>query len=1105
MTESIENLRKALAEVRHHRAHFSTDAYNTVVATLLERIRNNRTITETKNEPVKSDEIRLVTVMFVDVVESTRLARKMDRGDWKTLISDAHSLMASIVLEAEGNVGQYLGDGMLCYFGAQHSRGDDALRAVNCALVIQQAMLDYAEQAVRKYKQATGFAVRISLSTGRVVVGLIGNEEKQELLALGPATNLASRLQSFAEPNTIVIDAQTQRRVRTHFQLDSHEPVKVKGFEEMVAYYTVLNKIENPKTEFTNNEIVGREMPFVGREREVDAIMDIWWHAQVDHEFKVVSILGEVGIGKSRLLQQLTENINQQPITQINMFADYERREMSHNLLRNLLIKRSNLTDDTPPELARERINQYVTSSWNDPDAQTVGNVLGYMYTSDQDVEAQSQTARRGHLQQRMIFSWVARWFNGMAESSPLLIVVDNVQWIDPLSIELLEFLATELHNEIGMILVAGRNDVRVNNTSYMHGITNHYSLTLSQLSDKATHDLINAVVADVERMNPAVVDSIAERSNGNPLFVREFLSILFDSGVIHEQNGRYQFNLVKYDATVSELPGGLTGVLQARLDELPQQARVMVQAASVVGQRFWSGVITEMVNVESERTLDNLVQRGIIYLNPESSFEGEREYQFRHNLYQEVAYGMLPRAKRESYHSDVTRWLVTRMAGKPEYFPMLADQFSKADQHEASLFTYLEAVQNRRARGLLDETLSLIESGLAQAPFVEREIALPITSQLWTIRAQTYNALNRFAEASAASDSALKLLAELPDNQLVNIRVTAARTLGVAYRSMGRYHEAFEALSRAHDRAPEDDAVLQCSVLGSFGSLARYRGKLSESLAYQERALGYAEKTNQSSELNGIMTQLGLIAYEKGNIADALDYFERVLDINLDRENIHFQILDLRNIGATYQTVFAYDQALSAFEKAQELEDYIHYHDSLLQAYRALTLIEVGRIDEGLDELQSAANRGHEDVYNNLQIQLVQIQGLITVQKYEEAAPLVQDLIKRTESLNPVLYGRSLMWKGQLCHGSNPEKATKYLYQALQYESEFGGQYIWMCYQALGEATTNPNLRQKHYSQSLNVLNAIGYSLSSRPTLQDAFTKSDIVRAITHEAEQVV
>jgi class 3 adenylate cyclase/tetratricopeptide (TPR) repeat protein len=1105
MSKSIETLQTALAEVRAQRSQFSPKVFDTIITALLEKLQHDRAETDSKNHSAKTDEIRLVTVMFVDVVESTRLTQQMESSDWKDLISHAHKLMVATILEFEGSVGQFLGDGMLCYFGAQDSRRDDALRAVDCALMIQKHMEAYSEEAMRHYKMKTGFAIRISLSTGRVVVGMIGSDDKQELLALGPATNLASRLQSFAKPQTIVIDPQTQRRVRSHFKLNPHEPVKVKGFEEMIAYHTVLGKIENPSVDFTNNKISGRTIPFVGRETERTQIADMWWQAQVDNQFKVVSILGEVGIGKSRLLQDILEIINEQPVTLIRMFADYERRDMSHNLLRNLLITHCNLTDDTPPDVAKKRITDYVIQTWDNPDAEAAGNVLGLLYTDNSSDEAQAEEIRRnGHLRQRMIFMWISRWFMGMARSSSLLIVVDNLQWIDSLSVELLEYLAIELRQESGMIIGAGRSDMRVNNSGYMYRVPNHVAVVLPPLEKSDTIALIQQVLHDVKRLSQSIIESIADRSNGNPLFLREFLSILFDNQVIAKKNESFTFNLVKYYTTLSELPTGLTGVLQARLDELPAQARLIVQASATVGQRFWSGMIDEMIGDDTDNFLDELVQRGIIYQNSESSFENEREFQFRHSLFQEVAYGMLPRAQRETYHSVVTRWMVTRMAGKPEYFPMLADQFAKSDQYEASLFTYLEAVQNRLERGLLDETLALVESGLAQAPHVPREVALPVTSQLWTIRAQAYNALNRYSEASAAAEAALKLLDELPMNQLVNIRITAARLLGTAYRSMGRYQEAFEALTNAHELTPESDGVFLEQVLGAFASLSMYRGQLNESFAYQERAYSYAQKTNSINALSGNLTQLGLIALQQGKPSDALDYFEPVLKHNVDRKNIHYQILDLRNIGATYLSVFAYEEAIVTIEGAQELEGYIHHKDALLQAYRALALIEVGRIEEGITEMQDALSRGHKDTYYNLQTQLIQIEAWVKLKRYDEAFDKVRDFLETTRNQNQILYGRGLLMQGQLYQISDPSRAEGLLEQALEHELKNAGLYVWVCHYALAQATADAALRHQRLNQAFQVLTTIGESLSSRSDLQASFTGSTIFRHIEQMIEPV-
>ena len=194
-SEQIERLKQALAEMRNQKEVFSEVTFAQVVMVLLEKLRRLQTILPIEN--AAADEIRLVTVMFIDVKDSTEMAQSMDTSDWKGIIAATHERIADVVSQWDGQIGQYLGDGVLCFFGAQRSRGDDAPHAVACALQIQTVLGLYAETILERYK--IEFGVRIGISTGRVVVGMIGSQtSRQELLALGPATNLAARLQGIS-------------------------------------------------------------------------------------------------------------------------------------------------------------------------------------------------------------------------------------------------------------------------------------------------------------------------------------------------------------------------------------------------------------------------------------------------------------------------------------------------------------------------------------------------------------------------------------------------------------------------------------------------------------------------------------------------------------------------------------------------------------------------------------------------------------------------------------------------------------------------------------------------------------------------------------------
>lgn len=1116
-TNRVDNLKSALAEVRANKHVFSSEAYSQIVFALLDRIRVLQTV-QSSSVSDERDEIRLVTVMFIDVQDSTELAqelsRELARSDhysdstdvWKRIIAGCHERLSKIIQEWDGEVGQLLGDGMLCFFGAHHSRSDDAIRAVSAALEAQEAMMDYARILRERHPYGWfNFAIRIGISTGRVVVGMVGGESKKEFLALGPTTNLASRLQTICPPGNIFIDAETYRRIRNHFLTFSQRPATLKGFDEPVEHYAVLERRRRPATRFTSTGIAGIETPFVGRSMEIDFMTAISERANEDRLFHVVTIYGETGAGKSRLLQEFAFKLADRAFIQVHMVADYEKRTASYKLLRNLLAKSCNLTEETAPEITRQRIIDFVKDSWPEPDAEAVAAVMGYLCGYGFMDSPHVQPLKRGGPgQDKLAFSWLARWFRGLAETGTLLIVVDNLQWADTSSIDLLEYLAHDLKDFAGVIIAAARPELRAEKPYYMRSVERHSALVLENLDTASMRELIASILNQVNGVSENLTNLIVERSEGNPLFIEEFLATLFDSGVFESTGtGEWRVNKLLYETTISKLPSGLVGVLQARLDDLPPVARHLLQVAAVAGQNFWAGAVASMTDVILSTTLNDLVTRGLIVEVPDSIFENEREYQFRNTLYREVAYNMLPNAKREEYHRKLAGWMAARISNRPEYMPALAEQYELGTQYDNAMSIYLTAAEYRLERGLLDEALALIEKGLAPAGKVPREVALPVTCKLWTARGQAYNALNRFDEASAACQSALRLLNELPIDQFLNTRIRASRMLALAYRSLGNYTGALEVLQQAYEYVPPNDTEELATVLRAFGTLFMVRGRLNQSLAYMERAHSYAEDLGDPRHLAGTMTQLGLIAYNRGNLATSIDYFDHTLTINRKRENIHYQIMDLRNIGAVYLALFAYELANEAFSEAVKLQTSLQYRDPLLDAFRGQCLIGMNQPLEGIHLLRESADRGHKDAYSAFLLRLLYISGLARTGDYVQCREKGQLFVEDVEAHNPLLHGRGKLWLGIAAHALGEPGAIKLLEEALQSELTFGGLYVWTCYQALGLASTHPDSARALYGAAMNTLNAIGSSLHTRPDLQKTLLNNSFVKSIMTSAEE--
>lgn len=1084
----IAKLRAALGEIFSRRSVFSHDTYTQIVLAIYDRIRDLQS--DAASVADESDEIRLVTVMFIDVLDSTQLAHQVGAEDWKLIIGEAYARLGALIREWDGEVAQYLGDGLLCFFGAHHSQEDDAVRAVYCALAMQEALAAYARELYDTYR--IRFAARIGMSTGRVVVGMIGDEDKQELLALGTPTNLAARLQTLAEPGKVLIDSQTYYRVRKHFITQAHPLTQVKGFEAPVEYYTVLGRRQRRPTQLTLSQIAGIEMNFVGRNAECQRMMTVLEQALQDGGVWGLLVSGETGIGKSRLLQEVLLAAEEMPYRPLVMVAEFERREKSYSLLRYLLTMHCGLREDMPPEITEARIVQYITETWPHPDAEAVAHVIGFLtglgFSGSLHVQAVHSGAPR-----QVAYAWITKWFRGLADSAPLLLVIDNLQWADSESLALLEYLASDLASAASPVvfLTAGREG-----TEPISGLSRLTYIPLVPLADSDIAAVIETVLQYVDNVPATLRQVIKARAQGNPLFVEEFLLMLFDSGAFEMgENGRWQTNRYKLASLTFNMPNNLLGLLQARLDELPATVRRIVQTASVMGQTFWEGALAEVSGLENlTPVLRDLMTRGIILRqhDSESGFEGEREYTFRHTLYPEVAYSMLTRPVREAYHRDFAAWLAARVFTHPDYLGMLAEHYSKGQQPQEALASYLAAAQYAYRRGLMRETLEMIERGQAAARDVPREIALPFVSQLWMLQGQALESLDRYEESCAASQSALMLMDELPPSDMVAERVTAARTLGSAHLNLGHYDEAFKALSNAHSLLPKENVQQHAAILRTYGTLFFTRGQLTESLTFQEQALKLAQESGDTREIARVMAMLGAVELDRGAFVHALDLFEQVLEMNRQTGNLYYQVLDLRHIASIYRSLFAYDLSLEVCEQAEELQTRIRYQDPLLKTSRGLNLIALGQHDAGLRLLREAMQGVYQNVLTRWRVQLSLVNGLGVIGDYEACRAAASALADTTRDHNYIVYGRAMLWLGVALNALGEKQAAQAaLREALEHESTYGGRDLWMCYSALSafEAGCHDQMRQ--------TLHAVADSLQTRPDLQAAFLNSPVMRAL--------
>lgn len=1096
--EPIDRVQRAIEELTLNRDSFSEESYRQILVLLykqLGELQGDAAMTPPVPLPAvrPDDELRLVSVMFIDVVDSTEMIRQMGAENWRRFINELHRRLSPSIEQWGGEIGQFLGDGILCYFGSRQSRGNDATRAVSCALELQNVARQYMPQVEKLNSENDGDShsdlMRIGITTGRVLVGSVGNEEKGDRLAIGDTTNLAARLQSICPPGGVLVDIETYRRTRNEFTYKTMPAQKIKGFPEPIANYAVIGEVIKNTGKLSSTTIGNIPIPFVGREPLIDKIMDSLYRVERNDSFESVTLYGDNGVGKSRVLQECSISSVTNAFLVLRAVAQYESQQTPYSLLRDVLANLCDLSDSSSAQESETRLLAYAKRHWPDV-PENVGEaataVVGYLAGYGFHNSAYTQPIHRSAVQQNspIMLRMVRQWFRGVANERPIFIIVDNLQWLDDESVALLQDLY--YHDGGMMILAAGRSGGEAPPPLFEGN--GHLIETLERLSDQAVRDMVTGVTGAIGELPGTMMTQIVQRAQGNPLFVEEFLRMLFDNGVFYQDNiGSWKIDTFTYHDISERLPTGLWGIFQARLDDLTLLARRLVMVASVVGQNFWESSVSVVLNFDAHDAIEELLAKGIIIKRNESRFDYDDEYTFRNNMYYEVAYNMITYALRVAYHRQVAAWLLAHMEKAPDLLVQLAQQYSHGNLPLEAIRTYVAAAEQQLIQGRLTDAMQIIEQGQQVSRQLSREDALPPVCRLWVLKGRVAYSRRHYAEAVANSDTALNLMKELPTDSLVQERIAAGVTLGAAHTGLGAYDEALEALTQAYQllNVNEVSLIERATVLRSFGMLSWAQGRLQQANLYQRQALEIAEASQDKRSITASRSMLGRIMLDRGDLANALRMFEQVHETNTMNESVLYQMIDLQLIASIYRDVFAFDMALQVLQQAEELSQRVNYDTPLINMGQALAYIGIGRKEQGLEMLRLAEDYEHVNVYDHYDMQLSLVKGLILAGEFAEGEERAQFFIERVKSHNPVLYGRGLMWLGVAEHNLGRPNAAQTLRWALDNEITYGGRYVWSCHYMLADVLPAEEKRAYHQRQAQFGLDSLAESFAHRPDLQ--------------------
>jgi class 3 adenylate cyclase len=572
-------------------------------------------------------ERKQVTVLFTDIVDSTALAEQMDPEQWAAIVNGAHRLVTDRVYQYEGTVAQLLGDGVLCFFGAPISHEDDPERGVRAALTIVAGIREYAEELEQRFG-VKDLRLRIGLNTGLVVVGNVGSSLHFEYLAIGDTVNLAARMQAEASPNSILMTENTHRFVSTLFEFRDRGELVVKGKTVPVhAYQAIGEKLGAPK----RRGVAGLSSPMVGRDREFATLKQLT-EELLDGKGAVVNVIGEAGIGKSRLLAEWRNWVSERTGEEaeagghnkiVGRTEDSGLRRQNSNvrwaegrclsygvkgayhlivdLTRSILDVPSDLPDQEMRAALQRNLKQVFAdnAALYDEAYPFLAHLLALGLAPEQSERLKSMDTTA---LEAMYATVIRRTFHTLAKLSPTIIVCEDMHWADSSSVELLGRLlplATELpllvclvtrpdHDSPGWRLVKDSREMPGVGAIEMH---------LATLSEGETRKLVANLLR--EGFPSSVRDLILSKAEGNPFFVEEVIGILVDRGVMRRQDGGW---IVTQEVRQIEIPETIQGVLMARVDQLPEEVKHTLQVASVIGREFTPDILVNVLRRQSRR-----------------------------------------------------------------------------------------------------------------------------------------------------------------------------------------------------------------------------------------------------------------------------------------------------------------------------------------------------------------------------------------------------------------------------------------------------------------------------------------------------------------------
>jgi class 3 adenylate cyclase/tetratricopeptide (TPR) repeat protein len=798
-------------------------------------------------------ERKQVTVLFADAVGSTALAERLDPESMRDVMDGCYRMLLEEVHRYEGTVNQFTGDGAMALFGAPIAHENAPERALRAALGIQAALRGYAEEV--RARHGIDFRMRIGINTGLVVVGKIGDDLHMDYTAIGDTTNLAARLQTAAAPGSVLISGRTAKLVGGRFALRSVGPLSLKGKSRPVSAYEVLRALPRaPLVAPAENKLT----PLIGRDHELTVLLALLGHARAGHG-QVAFLVGEAGIGKSRLIHEFRNQIGDESAAWlVGRCVSYGRGIPLLPVIE--LVKSAFGIDEGDGEsLILDKLQRGLAELALADDG--VAPYLRSLLSLDPgDVSISTMDAAARHF---ATFEAVKRFLLASAARQPLVVLIEDLHWVDHSSDEFLTFVVDSLAPARIMLLCTHRPEHRPS-FAQRSFVTR---LALQPLTPEETGHMAAAMLA--AHVPSTVQELIIRKAEGNPFFVEEVTKSLLEVGALR----RARDGVVATDSlSENVIPDTIQGVIMARIDRLGEEPKRAIQVASVIGREFALRLLQRAAELGDHATalVGELRALELIY---EKSGVPELAYMFKHALTHDVAYESLLLQRRKQLHRSIGLAVEELYADRlSEHWETLAHHFYRAEEWPRA-FEYLVKAGDKAAASYANAAaIEFFDRALATATHLE--VADVERGAILKAKGLAHLCVSQFPEATEAFRRALEL--ETDPRERARLQAFLAIALWYEHEFDAALSVAREALGTAEGL---DDRTIASQAHCAIGVVQMVRGQLDDA-AVSFRAAACGPEV-ESDPLFGAwaLSSSALQANWRGEYRAALERTEPLID----------------------------------------------------------------------------------------------------------------------------------------------------------------------------------------------------------------------------------